>query len=411
MASKVAITQVEQNDIESAVRKAVNLAGGLDRVIKKTSKVLVKPNLFRPEISGSGLVTNAMVTEAVTKIAMELKPKSVVIGEGSAAGWDKRGYSTQESFIASGTDEIAKRLGVEFRNLNIDEAITIDIPNANVMNKVRIAKTVIESDVVISVPVLKTHSLTNVSLSIKNMKGAMPGPEKRNSHRLGLDLAIADLISVVRPTYAIVDATTGMEGAWQYPDDTKQMNLIIAGNDPLAVDIVGASLMSIDPNQILHLRYAAQKENIEIESKRIVVVGEPIEKHRQQFKGFLEVFEKRFPNVKIIHGKSACTGCTAKVRSALQYTRDAGYEEALKGLTIIIGNAIDPEVTEKVAVWGVCAREFSNLGAYVTGCPPSEEDVIKTICRACDINGSEVLAVREESHHRLWQKSDISLKQ
>ena len=75
-------------DVELAVRKAISLAGGLDEIVTRGSTVLVKPNVSSCERSGSGKVTDARVTEAVTKIVLEKRPKSVVIAEGSAVGYD-----------------------------------------------------------------------------------------------------------------------------------------------------------------------------------------------------------------------------------------------------------------------------------------------------------------------------------
>ena len=115
MTWRVAVTKVDNDDIESAVRHAVTSAGGLDELIKKDSRVLIKPNLCKPAPSGSGVITNARVIEAVTKMALDLSPKSVIIGDGAIAGYDFAGFDTQEAFEATGTLEIARSLGVEVR--------------------------------------------------------------------------------------------------------------------------------------------------------------------------------------------------------------------------------------------------------------------------------------------------------
>lgn len=249
MTKRVAIAKADKGKNELAVREAINLAGGLEEIIDGSSRVLIKPNLCKPAPSGSGVLTSAQVTEAVTKVILELGPRSVIIGDGAIAGYDFPGFSTNEVFETSGMMEVAGRLGVELRNLNTDTVAEVTISDPHVMEKVRIAKTAFESDVIISVPVLKTHIRTHVTLSLKNIKGVMTGAEKRKSHRLGLDLAIVDLISAVRPDYAVIDATVGMQGLWQYPQDSRQVGLIIAGRDALAVDMVGTSVMGIDPNE------------------------------------------------------------------------------------------------------------------------------------------------------------------
>ncbi len=408
MACRVAISKVDKGDIEAAVRQATSLAGGLEEIINESSRVLIKPNLGKPSPSGSGVLTNAKVTEAVTKLVLELNPRSIIIGEGAIAGYDFPGFSTKEVFEASGTLEVARRLGVELRNLNRDTFEEVTIQQPNVMEKVRIARTALESDVIISVPVLKSHIRTHVTLSLKNMKGVMPGAEKRKSHRLGLDLAIVDLNSVVRPSYAVIDATVGMEGLWQYPQDMREVGLVIAGRDALAADIVGTSLMDIDPNQVMHLNYLAEKEGTTVDLERIEIVGEPLHKHRLHFKTGFQAFEERFPGLDIIQGESACSGCTNELVSAIIYMKEAGYGKELEDLTVIIGNPSRPKVTDKAAVLGKCAKDFKHLGHYAAGCPPKEKDMIYALCRVCAADYKQVIATRDEARHKLWQSSNPS---
>jgi uncharacterized protein (DUF362 family) len=404
--ARVGIAEADRDSVLEGVRRAVSLAGGLDEVVRTDSRVLVKPNYHRPAPSGIGLVTDAAVTEAVTRLVMELGPRSVIIGEGSGAGYDFPGHSTEESFQASGVSEVAQRLGVELRNLNNDDFEEVEPANALVMNRVKIARTALDSDVIISVPVLKSHIRTHVTLSLKNMKGVMPGNEKRKSHMLGLDMAIVDLNSVVKPNYAVVDAITGMEGLWQYPEDSKEMGLILAGRDALAVDMIGSSLMGIDPDQVMHLKHMAEREGVEGGVEGIEVVGEAVRKHRQRFKTGFEVFQSRYPRVRMVSGRGACSGCTGELVSAITYLKKAGYEREMEGLTVVIGDPDERNLGDKVAVLGKCARELSSLGPFVPGCPPSEEAMIGGLCEACGTDREHVLAVRDEARRKLWRASD-----
>jgi len=403
MTWRVAITKVAKGDIEAAVRHAVTSAGSFDELIKKDSRVLIKPNLCKPAPSGSGVITNARVTEAVTKMVLKLSPKSVIIGDGAIAGYDFDGFDTEEAFEATGTLEVARTLGVEVRNLNRDAFEEVTISRPNVMETVRIARTALESDVIISVPVLKSHIRSHVTLSLKNMKGVMPGAEKRKSHRLGLDLAIADLNAVAYPSYAVIDATVGMEGLWQDPQDRREVGLVIAGRDALAVDIVGTSLMGIELDKVMHLQYVAQRQETTLDLGQIEIVGEPLDKHRQQFRTGFQVFEERFPGINIIQGESACSGCTNELVSAITYMKEAGHDRELQDLTVIIGNPSNPEITDKIAALGKCSKEFSDRGTYAAGCPPKEEDMIRALCDACAADYDRVIATRNEMRRKLWE--------
>ncbi|MDH7499648.1 MAG: DUF362 domain-containing protein [candidate division NC10 bacterium] len=292
MKRKVSIVKVRADRIEEAARQAVSLAGGLEKAIRSHTKVLVKPNLCRPAPSGSGHVTDYRVIEAITGMVLELGPRSVVIGEGAAAGYDFAGsHSTEEAFRVSGTEEVARRLGVKTRNLNRDEVVEVKVEQPYCMDKVKIARTALESDFVISVPVMKTHVRTLISLSLKNMKGVLPGEEKRKTHRLGLDMGIADLSSKVLPDFALVDALVALEGWWKDPQDRVEMGILIAGSDPVAVDAVGAYLMDLDPRQIMHLQYVARRQGSNTELDQIEVLGESIAAQRRSFRSALEVFK------------------------------------------------------------------------------------------------------------------------
>lgn len=421
MVPKVAIARVKRGDIETAIRQVVTMTGGLKDIIRRDSKVLVKPNLCEASPSGSGIVTNAQVTEAVTKIVMELGPRSVVIGEGSVVGYDMPGkelrnsidfteLTTEKAFEISGTLDVARRLGVEVRNLNRDSSMEVKIPQPYVMETVKIARTALESDVIISIPVLKTHIRTLITLSLKNMKGVMPGPEKRKTHRLGLDLAIVDLNSVMPPTYAVIDATVGMQGLWQYPQDCRKMGLVIAGQDALSVDIIGSWLMGINPKKVMHLHYFALKRMITTDVKYLEIVGEPLEKHRKHFKDSFQAFAERYPEIYIVQGESACSGCTNGLVGALRYMKEAGFGEKMTDLTIIIGNAASPKATEKVVVLGRCASNCAQLGTYESGCPPEEAKIISALCEACRADFDYVIAVRDKVSRKLWDSSDAVIK-
>ena len=410
MTNRVALTKVQRGEVESAVREAVRLAGGFDEVIKAGSRVLIKPNQCKPSPRHCGCMTDGDVVEAVAKLVLERKPASVVIGDGAIAGYDFGGFSTQEAFDSSGVTDVAKRLGIELRNLNTDAFEVVRVPNALVMDSVRIAKTALESDVIISIPVLKTHIRTHATLSLKNMKGVMPGAEKRKTHRLGLDMAIVDLCSVVRPSYAVVDATVGMEGLWQAPQDTREMGLIVAGSDALYVDVVGAALMGIDPAQIMHLQYMGEHEGKQVSLDAVDLVGERLDKHSKSFATGFDVFRSRYPEVNIVQGESACSGCTNELVSAITYMKQAGYGDQMAGLTVVIGNAADAGTEGKVVALGKCAAELKGADAHVPGCPPKEDEMVRAIAQVCGADPEAVMATMAEARKKLWDASSSALE-
>jgi uncharacterized protein (DUF362 family) len=392
-------------DVELAVRKAISLAGGLDEIVTRGSTVLVKPNVSSCERSGSGKVTDARVTEAVTKIVLEKRPKSVVIAEGSAVGYDFPDLQdTMKALEESGTKEVAEKLGVRLVDLNADRHREVEVPNPLIMNSVKIAETVLDSDVIISVPVMKTHIRTGVTLSLKNMKGSMPGAEKKKTHRLGLELAIADLNSVVRPHYSVVDGLVGMEGLWEYPDDCISMGLVGAGRDPVAVDSIFAQVMGVRPTDIMHLVYSQRKGLGIYDPGAIETVGLPVQEVRRQFRPAFEVLRNRYPAL-TIQAEKACTGCTGELISTLIYIREAMQVERLKDLTVIMGEVPEQFVGEKVVAIGKCVQKLKDRLPFVPGCPPAVDGITERICEVCEIDVQTVFQKRDELHRTTHGKS------
>ncbi|MFC1860168.1 DUF362 domain-containing protein [Chloroflexota bacterium] len=413
--NKVSIVNVDESGIEAAVRKAIDLAGGLKKIVAPSSRVLIKPNLCRPDPSGTGCITDCRVTEAVTKIVQELEPRSVIIGEGSGAGYNFSGSSsTEEAFCVSGTADAARRLGVELRNLNTDEFEEITVKNPYVMDKVRIAKTVLQSDIIINIPVLKTHRRCLITLSLKNMKGVLPGAEKRKTHRLGLDKAIADLNSVVKVDFVIVDALTGMQGLWEYPKDSVELGLILAGADRVAVDTVGTWLMGFDPARIMHLQYFAKRQGMKADLSQVDVVGESLEENRQSFSSSFETFKSRFPTVSVIEGMSACTGCSGEFMGALTAIKEHSDCSALDELTIVMGNPdpSDVKFTDRTLLLGKCTEKMVNLGgSHIKGCPPMNEDIIRAICEMSGVDADIIIELRNQARQQMWEETRSLLNQ
>jgi len=251
-----------------------------DEVISIDNHVLVKPNYIEASHPSTGITTDARVVEGVVKFLREQGIKSIVIGEGS-------GFSdTMHAFKVAGVDEVARRWNVDIVDLNKDELVEVQVLNPFALRKVKIAKTALESRIV-SVPKLKLHRTAGVTLSLKNMMGAvMPKGSIHNP----LSEKIADLASILKPCMAVVDGIIGGEGH-ELARKPVQMNLVIAGTDPVAVDAVGTAVMGFDPKNVKHLRLAQMKGVGTCDLNRIKILGEPVKKVRRKFKpSYLSTF-------------------------------------------------------------------------------------------------------------------------
>ncbi|MBC7237641.1 MAG: DUF362 domain-containing protein, partial [Chloroflexi bacterium] len=325
----VALVRVEDEAVEQAVREAVSLAGGLPSSVCPGATVLIKPNVVAPWPSGTGHITDARVTEAVTRLVLERNPTRVVIGEGSSVGYDFRGLKdTMECLEVSGTAAVARRLGVELVDLNADEVVEVRAPDAYVMPTFGLARTAHEADVIIDLPVVKTHVRTGITCGLKNMKGVLPGREKKRTHRMGLDRGIVDLNRIVRPAFTVVDAIVGMEATHKYPEDCVRLGCVLAGADVVAVDTVCATMMGFDVADIHHIQLASEAGLGEANLARINVRGVPLAQVRRRFRTFHEAAQDRWGAAKVIE-KDACTGCMGEMISLFIYLREAGFADRL----------------------------------------------------------------------------------
>jgi uncharacterized protein (DUF362 family) len=270
------VSIVEVDDVKDSVNKAVDLAGGLG--VEIGDVVVIKPNIKNQSPSGYGIVTDSRVVEATVELAFRYNAKKVKIAEGAA--YPTGAYDTLAAFQVAGVMDIAKRWDIELVDLNSWDSVEVDIENGFLLNWVRVGRSVIEADIVINVPVLKTHRGTLLSACIKNIGvGCAVREEKKRLHRLGLERGFLDVYSVVKPKFNIVDAIVALEGDGPNcpPGKPKPLGLIIAGRDGLAVDAVCCGIMGIEPNSVDHLRLAQEKGLGSIDLDKIEIVGKQLE--------------------------------------------------------------------------------------------------------------------------------------
>jgi uncharacterized protein (DUF362 family) len=389
--------------VEAAVRKAVSLTGGFEDVTWKGAKVLIKPNTVLPVKTGTGIVTDVRMVEAVTKLVLERNPKKISIGEGSSVGYDFREtYNSMHCMEIAGVAKVAERLGVEVVDLNRDEQVEVSVPDALVMERFAIAKTALDADVIISLPVIKTHIRTGITCGLKNMKGVLPGNEKKRTHKLGLDKGIVDLNRVARPTFTIVDGIVGVQGAWgsqAEAADRVPLGLIFAGSDVVAVDAVCAAATGFDVRDILHVQLAGEANLGICDMDLIEVRGESIDDVKHPFMPFLQAAKDLYGGAKVIE-KNSCTGCMGESVSTFIYLNKAGFHEKLPDLTLIMGAPEEiPPIKEKPVVIGRCAKKYRHRGVFVPGCPPHGIKITDAVCQALEIDQKVVHRAIAELHN------------
>lgn len=269
---RTVVSIVRVDDVPGSVERAVELAGGLG--VEEGDVVVIKPNAKNPSPPGYGVVTDPRVVEAIVGLAFRNGAGRVKIAEGAA--YPTGAYDSIAAFEFIGIREIAKRWDVELVDLNSYDSVDVDVPDGLVLDWVRVGRSVLEADVVINVPVLKTHRETLTSVCLKNMGvGCATREEKKRLHRLGIDEGLVDVYSVVKPKFNLVDGIVALEGDGPNlpPGKAKPLGLLIAGRDGLAVDAVCAKIMGLDPGKVKHLRLAHQQGLGTLDLEEIEVKG------------------------------------------------------------------------------------------------------------------------------------------
>ncbi|MGC8833958.1 MAG: DUF362 domain-containing protein [Armatimonadota bacterium] len=266
-------------DPQAAAEEAIRLAGGLKGVVKPGDWVVVKTNMTVPSRSGDGVITHAGVVKAIILAAKAAGAKRITLAE-SGGAWRGDG---QDALRLAGYDTVLQETGAEWLNIHRAETQIVKPKNPLGMKEYPIAKALLECDVFISAAVLKTHNTAQVTLSMKNLFGIVPGSKYYIHQAKLVEESITDLCTIRPIDFAVVDATTAMEGYGPISGEKVKMNMVIAGRDPVAVDSVCAEIMGVNPAQVKHIQYAAQAGLGNMDLSRITVKGVQISEVKRRF--------------------------------------------------------------------------------------------------------------------------------
>ena len=369
----------DERQIDAMVRQAVALIGGITDIISPGDTVVINPNLIAPATAETGATTDVRVCRALASLVKEIGA-TPVIAESSAIGVD-----TEEAFATAGYDRLRNE-GFDLIDLKKSKTVKVPVPNGKVLKELDLPELVMNAQAIVSVPSMKTHDQVLATLSLKNMKGLLPDTLKKKFHTTyGVFQAVADLNTVVRPALAVVDGIIGQEGLGPLFGDPIEMDLVIAGKDPVAVDSITGLLMGIEPEQIETTRLAAELGIGVMDPALIEVAGESISAVRRRFRLASEAISQsmHFPQgFELIFNEKACTGCRNGVLSTLRDLDVEGRLENAKGLRIIAGqmeHEPPPAPGKRTLLVGACTARFKDRGEFVNGCPPNNVDIISAI--------------------------------
>jgi uncharacterized protein (DUF362 family) len=219
--------------------------------------VLLKPNLV-DYIPGNHINTHPLLVAAAAECFRRLGAKCVVVGEGPGHQRD-----TDLVLFDSGFADLLRQQSIPFVDLNRDELVkTPLLATYTGMNHLWLPQAIRESDFIVSMPKVKTHHWSGVTLSMKNMFGVVPGAKygwpKNILHWKGIQEGILDVCATVPVHFVIADAIITMEGNGPLNGSPRPLNRIILADDPVAADATCARLMGLHPDRIEHIRVGTQ---------------------------------------------------------------------------------------------------------------------------------------------------------
>ncbi|MGD2097065.1 MAG: DUF362 domain-containing protein [Desulfobacterales bacterium] len=382
-----------------SVRKAVALSRGLDHLPRRAS-VFIKPNIvfWTPETNFPkyGVITTSRVVEDMVVLLKEFGVADILIGEGTVLSNPKATENQEHAFKTLGYGILQKRYGVKLVNVWQRPFKKVDLGEGVVL---RFNIDILESDFVVDLPVLKTHSMTVVSLGIKNLKGMIDIPSRKKCHNTdpekNLHFMVARLADCMPPMFTLLDGIYTAERGPNIDGTMHRSNLLVASADVLSADMVGATVLGYRPADVPHLAHAAHNRDRPLDLSDVNVVGESIDQvaspHQYDFP-YTEDNTLPLPMSEIgitglsyyKYDLSLCTYCSGLTRTVLYAIARAWQNEAWDDVEVLSGKVMQPTPGKKKTIlFGKCMCQAHRDNADIRevfpipGCPPKPDSIVK----------------------------------
>lgn len=261
MKTKGLVYETYCQDVSESLANLLDFAGFADVVAANTKSIIIKPNLV--EALYPPITTPVNLVEALVGYIKRISPAIKII---VAEGCGSTSYETDHVFSMLGYTDLADRSGVELLDLNSAPLVKLSKKSCRRWPEFYLPEILFDS-FLLSVPVLKAHSLAGVTLTMKNMMGAVPpehyqqgGHWKKASFHAGIHEAVFDLNQYRCPDFTLLDATIGMQEAHLWgPTCDPPPEKLAASFDPVAIDSYGTRLLGKDWRKVGHIAFAHGK--------------------------------------------------------------------------------------------------------------------------------------------------------
>lgn len=398
----VAITKYRKK-IKS-VKKVIEQAD-VFKNLSGNENVFIKPNIVTwavvPNYPKFGVITTSRVVEDTIIALKERGINNITIGEGIITLDPKDTETARHAFEYLGYNKFKKRYGIKvintferpFEKVDLGAGIELNF-NADALH----------SDFVVSIPVLKTHAQTKVSLGLKNLKGLIDVNSRKICHSADLekdlDFHVSKLSNKLPPTAVVIDGIFKNERGPSHDGRMKRSNILVASSDMFSADKVGAQILGYEPSEIPYFVYYAKEHNRTLDLSDVEVVGTKIENVAEKLEykfpytedGSIPlVFKKR--GIKGIsyreYDNSLCTYCSGTTGPMLTAIAFAWEGEPWDDVEVILGKRMEPTPGKKKTIlFGQCMvnkhrnNPVINEMIPIKGCPAKPENVLNALHKA-----------------------------
>lgn len=361
------------NSLDEAVNEVLR-----DYKIPRDERVFLKPNLCDPCKPDSGVVTNVELVRSIIRHLRGRGVKDIVVGEGvnEVIDWNQVLRVTRFGEL--------KKEGIKVLDLEKVERTPVKWNYGTL----QLPKIVFDS-FYINMPLIKTHTQTTITASIKNQKGLLLSKDKKLMHRLGLQKPLAHLAKIVKPDLVLVDGIWGLEGDGpSTAGKRKKVGLLIASDNMVEADSACAQIVGVNPKKVEHLAFA---EEIGVGKIRHI-------KGVQSLK-FRLPNQRYFSRLRLRYWRNpyACTQCADATKETLREVLKNPHRHprafislalhvGILGVDVLAGkNATVPEECrrDRIVCVGNCttelARKHNLLQAH--GCPPPIKNIIGAVSK------------------------------
>jgi uncharacterized protein (DUF362 family) len=241
------VTHAKGKDYYALVARVLEPFGGIGTFVKTGDNVVIKPNMAWDRSPDQAANTHPLVIKALVEQSLDAGAKKIMV-------FDRTCNEQRRCYVNSGIQqamESIKDKRLKYYHPDTRKFVPVNIERGKAVNRLEIYKDALEADTYINVPVAKHHSLSKLTLGLKNSMGVLGGNRGQMHQNIGQKLA--DLATVIRPKLTVIDATrillrNGPQGG--DIDDVKILDTVVASADPVACDAFATTLFNMKPNEI-----------------------------------------------------------------------------------------------------------------------------------------------------------------